>query len=92
MIGCQRWSLRNIHVCRTFSGELILIMDRNDKKQTKVVRFSGSKVIQSIQQKDEGQPLYSSGCYNTKYITENRNLDICVADWTAGAVVVVDRV
>ena len=54
-----------------------------------------SSVTQALLKKyhpvdDEGQPLYSGYTYN-KYISENRNLDICVADCEARAVVVVNQ-
>ena len=65
-------------------------MRSDDNKQTKVVRYSGSTKKQTIQWDDQGKSLFSSDYFNnTKYLSENRNLDICVADRYASAVIVV---
>nr|XP_022298984.1 uncharacterized protein LOC111107875 [Crassostrea virginica] len=87
IIRLQKWIPKQL--CVTSSGELLLIMLSGDETQVKVVRYSGSTIKQTIQF-DNGQPLYS-GNNKIKYITENRNLDICVADLGAGDVVVVNQ-
>ena len=78
-----------LNLCSTTSGDLLVIIESLDKdnKRTRVVRFSGPTCREIIQRYGRGR-LYSIGGY-MKYISENRNLDICVADYAAHSVVVV---
>ncbi|XP_078341332.1 uncharacterized protein LOC111109963 [Crassostrea virginica] len=84
LVRLRAWT--PLYLCSSSTGDILVTMI-NDIGEAKVVRYSGSTEKQNIQWDDQGQPLYSSG--NIKYISENTNLDICVADCEAQAVVVV---
>ncbi|XP_052679765.1 uncharacterized protein LOC128160475 [Crassostrea angulata] len=88
IIILQGWIPGNL--CVTSFGDLLLVMCDDAKTQTKIVRYAGAIKKQTIQFDENGKPLYSCE-YKIQYLSENRNLDVCVADRAAGAVVVVDQ-
>ncbi|XP_055997045.1 uncharacterized protein LOC130047003 [Ostrea edulis] len=90
IIRLKGWRPRNL--CSTSSDDLLVTMYSDDYTQFKVVRFSGSKQTHTIQFDDQGRPLYFAGRHsNNTNISENRNMDICVADSDARELVVVNQ-
>lgn len=89
VINLHEWIPNNLCVTAT-PCNLLVTMYKYDKTQTKVVRYSGAIGKQTIQFDEVGKALYSLN-NKVKYINENRNLDICVADLGADAVVVVNH-
>ncbi|XP_062619822.1 uncharacterized protein LOC134281357 [Saccostrea cucullata] len=87
VIRLQNWIPSGVY--STSSGDLLVIMDNFDKP-AKVVCYSGSTEKQTIQFDDKGKSLYSSVGFR-RYITENRNQDICVSEDGAKEIVVVNQ-
>lgn len=87
LVTIEGW--RPTGVCSTASNDILVVMVSEINKPTKVLRYSGSTEKQSIQYDDKGWTLYSY-CSIT-YISENKNLDICVSDPGAHAIVVVNK-
>ncbi|XP_061169016.1 uncharacterized protein LOC133178295 [Saccostrea echinata] len=87
VIRLKKW--RPDCICSTSAGDLFVTMFGKNK-QSKVVRYSGSTEKQTIQFDETGKPLFSFDDYNN-FISENRNMDICVVDSGAREVVVVNQ-
>ncbi|XP_061168875.1 E3 ubiquitin/ISG15 ligase TRIM25-like [Saccostrea echinata] len=66
-------------VCSTSSGDFMVIM--NYEHQSRIIRYSGSTEKQNFQ---------TTASY-FEYITENKNLDICVSDCKRKAVFVMNQ-
>ncbi|XP_061177447.1 uncharacterized protein LOC133186232 [Saccostrea echinata] len=90
LIRFRDWTPYNI--CISSKGGLLITMGRN-KKHSKIVRCKASVETQTIQYDTDGKPLFSVDSFTvySKYICENKNLDICVADGKAQAIVVVNQ-
>lgn len=87
LLTLERWKPSGI--CVSSNGELLVCMQSLDEYESKVVRVSKSTVVQEVQY-DNNDELYSGGgC--TMFIAENKNFDICVSDFKARHVVVVNQ-
>lgn len=90
IIKLEKWkSINIILLCAISPYDILVVMRNDDNTESKVVRFSGDEKKQTIQfDKKKCKPLYS-GNDKIKYFVVNKDKNKCVADWEAGAVVVV---
>lgn len=70
--------------------DLLVSMRSVDKTQSRVVRYSGTTETMAIQNDSQKTPLFSVDTQYLLLLTENGNGDICVSDYAAEAVVVVN--
>lgn len=89
MVRLQGWKPRNVSC--TSSGGFLVMMIKDDNRQSRVLRYTGGseKQFETFEFNDNGDRLYSSG--GMKYVSENKNQDICVADNKAHAIVVINK-
>ncbi|XP_062615114.1 uncharacterized protein LOC134276842 [Saccostrea cucullata] len=72
VIRLRMW--RPHSVCCTSSGDFLVTLENDDKKRSKIIRYSGYKEKQSIQFNENGKSLYSSSGSNL-HICENRTIN-----------------
>lgn len=78
----DRWTPRGL--CSTAKNEVLLSMFKTGNPD-KVVRYSGSRVIQEISHDSSGYFIFK----DASYLCENGNYDVCVSDVEARCVVVL---
>ena len=88
LIDLNNWSL--LSLCMTANNGLLVCMTDAKGYECRVVRFEEFEERQIIQYDSEGERLYTSGT-GRKFIKENRNGDVCVADYDGRSVIVTDR-
>ena len=83
------------YVCSASYGDFLVSMQcaMMSPAFTQVVRFFGNTPVDSFQwDKEKRTPIYKLDSLGSLRLSENKNLNICVADWSAGEVVVVNKV
>ena len=88
LVNLNSWSL--LSLCITATDGLLVCMTDTKGYSCRVVRFEGSDERQIIQYDRKGKRLFALG-KGRKWVKENRNGDVCVADYDGKAVVVTDK-
>ncbi|XP_062620682.1 uncharacterized protein LOC134282290 [Saccostrea cucullata] len=68
----------HVGICYSANGNPLVSMRSMDRAQSRVVRYSGTTEIQSIQYDSLRKDLFSTSVTKAVLLTENRNGDICV--------------
>lgn len=84
LLELSDWCPRGL--CHTMNGDLLVTMRSLDEKQSRIVRYSCSRKAQND---ILGGFLFSVNSRKVLRLSENGNGDICVADYTGKAVIVM---
>nr|XP_022312068.1 uncharacterized protein LOC111117298 [Crassostrea virginica]XP_022312069.1 uncharacterized protein LOC111117298 [Crassostrea virginica] len=79
-------------LCCTRSGDILVHVYTGSGPQTKnkIIRYQGENIKQEINNDGEGNSIFKDGEY-ALFISENNNGDVCVSDFKACTLVVVDN-
>ncbi|XP_061165675.1 uncharacterized protein LOC133174586 [Saccostrea echinata] len=79
-----------VGVCCTMNGDLFISMRSIRKGHSRVLKYAGTKETLNIQYNNKGKALFSINVSFALHLAENRNRDICIADYGGRNVVVLD--
>ncbi|XP_062568368.1 uncharacterized protein LOC134230556 [Saccostrea cucullata] len=82
--GWGPWGL-----CCTRSGDILVNVNSN--KQNKIICYQGKTMNQEIYKDEHGNTIFKEGYTMLISLAENNNGDICVTDFNADIMVVVDK-
>ena len=79
-------------LCCARSGDILVNMFKRNcfRTRSKIIRYQGQKITQEIENDILGNPIFNS-VYESLFMSENNNGDICVSDQWVGSVIGVDK-
>ncbi|XP_078330478.1 uncharacterized protein LOC144624515 [Crassostrea virginica] len=86
-------SWRPGRLCSTRAGDIFVHVHRggeSDNRRNKIIRYRGQDIIQQIYRDGQNNPIFGDGVC-ARFMSENKNEDICVSNIYLRNVVVVDR-
>ncbi|XP_078327848.1 uncharacterized protein LOC144623325 [Crassostrea virginica] len=86
----QGW--RSGRLSCTRSGDILVHVYKESVLQIKhnIIRYQGQQIEQEIDNDGQGNPIFKDG-WNSLFMSENNNGDICVSDANADTVVVINK-
>ena len=75
-------------LCCTTAGDILV--HENDQVENRIIRYQEKNIKDVFNNDGQGNPIFKDGEYSL-FMSENNNGDVCVSDYNAATVVVVDK-